>query len=413
MTSFPAEVLFGIYLGLLVGIIPALVSWALGFSFKYLTGVSIPGFGVMILSVALAGVNGGLLALADESIMNSPNAPSIVTAIVIVSMLSLYAHSKGDTMAADFPQRLSFSALRNQTLSYDLADLVSGGDEVRIRVVGDVADMEGYPPLSEELRTDIRNVSLTFPADLRLDELEERMEERLQTEFDLGDVSVTIDERGRASVVAAPPFSGLSKRVTGDRHAISVEGLIPTGLARGDEVTVITPDAQARGIVISASSNGGGTDATGKSPDIEPLSNDEPAETDEVPKRIRAPTTEGGDGRLTVAVMRTDVQPLLRAGDVKIVVESRGTRREYEAVSMLRRSDQRFRRVAVRPGGPLDGRRLGHVAVDSETDVSILAVRKASGWLLAPRGSTTLSAGDELFAVGDRSQLDTFAGGVA
>jgi len=34
MASLPVEVLLGVYLGLLVGIIPALTSWALGFLFK-------------------------------------------------------------------------------------------------------------------------------------------------------------------------------------------------------------------------------------------------------------------------------------------------------------------------------------------------------------------------------------------
>jgi len=37
MASLPVEVLLGIYLGLLVGVIPALASWALGFAFKYCT----------------------------------------------------------------------------------------------------------------------------------------------------------------------------------------------------------------------------------------------------------------------------------------------------------------------------------------------------------------------------------------
>lgn len=38
MASLPVEILFGVYLGLLVGIIPALISWALGFIFKYARG---------------------------------------------------------------------------------------------------------------------------------------------------------------------------------------------------------------------------------------------------------------------------------------------------------------------------------------------------------------------------------------
>jgi len=402
MASLPVEILLGIYLGLLVGMVPALVSWALGFLFKYVTNVTLPGFGVAVLAVALAGVNGGLLALTDRTLVGTTNAPRIGTAIVVVTMISLYAHNRGDTLGSTLPKRLSLSDFRPRTLSKDFAELISGGDEVRVRVVGEVADMEGYPPLSEELRANLRNAELTFPADLRLDELEDRIADRLTTEYDLGDISVSIDERGRATVVAAPPFSGLSKRIGDNRHAVSVTGLIPTGLARGDEVTVITPNAQVRGAVVSAKTG------DGSEPDIEPLSGEGPTDDDR-PKPVRAPTTGGGEGRLTVAVTRTDVQPLLRADAAKVVVESRGTRREYEVISLLRRADKRFRRYTVRAGSALAGKSLGSARLRDAYGVAVFAVRTAEGWVLAPRGETTLDEGDELFAVGTRDELDGFS----
>jgi len=408
MASLPVEILFGVYLGLLVGIIPALISWALGFTFKYVTGVTLPGFGMLVLAIALAGVNGGLLALADPTFMQAPNAPRVATAVLVVGMLALFAHSKGDQMGASVPRRLSLSGLRSRHLSRDLAEFI-GGDKVRVRVVGEVADMEGYPPLPDDLRAEIRAAELTFPADLRVEELEERMAARLRTEYDLGDVSVSIDERGRAAVVAAPPFSGLSKRVAEDRHAVSVDALVPTGLARGDEVTVVTPDAQVRGTVVSARS---GPDADGSVEEerVDPTAPaDAESEDDGPPTPIRAPTTTGGEGRLTVAVTRTDVQPLLRAGEAKVVVESRGTRREYEVVSLLRRANKRFRRFTVRAGGLLDGQPLGTAGLRETYGVAVLAARTGDGWTVAPDGTTTLGDGDELFAVGARDALDAFA----
>jgi hypothetical protein len=325
-------------------------------------------------------------------------------------MVALYAHSKGDEMGASTPQRLSLSNLHERTISTDLADLIGGGEEVRIRVVGEVADMEGYPPLPEELRAELRTAELTFPTDVPLGELETRTADRLRTEYDLGDVSVSIDERGRATVVAAPPFSGLSKRVADDRHAVSITGLVPTGLARGDEVTVITPNAQVRGTVVSAKSGDGESDE----PDIEPRMTEEPDDEGDEPKTpLRAPTTSGGEGRLTVAVTRTDVQPLLRADQARVVVESRGTRREYEVISLLRRADKRFRRFTVRAGGTLAGHTLGSARLQEAYGVVVLAVRKADGWTIAPRGKTSLEDGDELFAVGTRDELDEFGGSTA
>jgi len=412
MASLPVEILLGIYLGILTGIIPALVAWALGFGFKYFTGVSIPGFGVVVLAVALAGVNGGLLALADPNITQSANAPTITTAILVVTGISLYAHAKGDQLGANFPKRLSLSGLRERTLSRDVVELIGGRDEIRIRVVGEVADMEGYPPLPDDLRAEVREASYTFPADLRISELEERFGERLRTEFDLGDVTVAIDEQGRASVSAAPPFSGLSKRIPAGKRAVSLDALIPTGLARGDEITLLTADAQVKGAVVSAKSKPpDGTTPTG--PAAPALDPGPEADDEETPAAVRAPTTSGGEGRVTAAVTRTDAEPLVRASRARVVVEARGTRLEYELISLLRRSGRRFRRLTVAAGGALDGQSLGTVGVRDVYDVAVLAVRKPTGWQLVPRGTVELAAGDELFAVGTREKLDAFAGDVA
>ncbi|WP_436925696.1 potassium channel family protein [Halosimplex amylolyticum] len=418
MAAFPVELLFGIYLGILTGIIPGLVAWSLGFLFKYFTGVTIPGFGVVVLSVALAGVNGGLLALADPTITQNANAVTITTAIMVVLMISLYAHNRGDAMGATFPKRLSLKQLRERTLAADVRGALAGRDEARIRVVGEVADMEGYPPLTDEMRAEIRDSEWTFPADLRISELESRLAERLKTEYDLGDAAVTVDERGRASVVAAPPFSGLSKRVPDGKRAVSVNALVPTGVARNDEVTLITPDAQVRGTVVSAKTRkptaeaGPDPESTGAA-DGDGDDADADGAEDSVPQPVRAPTTTGGEGRITVAVTRTDAEPLLRADRARVVVESRGVRREYELVSLLRRAGRRFQRVTVGSGGPLDGATVGAANVRDSYGVAVMAVRGASGWAVAPRGTVTISAGDEVFAVGTREQLDAFREAVA
>lgn len=399
--ALPVEILLGIYLGLLVGVVPALVSWGLGFAFRYLTDLRLPGYGVAGLAVALAGINGGLLALTNRSVTQAPSVPRVLTAVVIVAMVSLYAHSKGDSLGTQFPRQTAVSNQGTRTLSADHADLVNEGEEVRVHVVGEVADMEGYPPLPEELRARIRNAELPFPADLRLDELEERTADRLQTEYDLGDVSVDLDDHGRATVVAAPPFSGLSKRISNDRHAVTVSGLVPTGLARGDEVTIITSDAQVRGTVVSADPG----DAT-ESEETVSHTGDEGNGDPATP--VRTPTTEGGEGQLTVAVTRTDVQPLLRASQTKIVVESRGTRREYEVVSMVRRADRQFRRFTVQAGSQLAGQPLGAARVHDVYGVAVLAVQQAGEWLIAPSGATRVEDGDQLFAAGTREELDEF-----
>ncbi|MFB6206842.1 MAG: potassium channel family protein [Haloglomus sp.] len=416
MAPLPVEVVLGVYLGVLTGIIPALVAWSLGFIFKYVTGVSIPGFGVVVLALAIAGVNGGLLAITDPTVTKQTTGAVVVVAILVVLMMSLYAHAKGDAMGASFPKRVSLQRLREQTLSTDVVELVGGRGQVRVTVSGEVADMEGYPPLPDDIRAEIRGGEWTFPADLPIGELESRFADRLRTEFDCAEITVNIDERGRATITAAPPLAGLSKRVPEDHRAVSIDALLPTGLARGDRVTVLAGDAAVDGTVVSAST---GTPPAPEDPAAEPapeagtdgdLRTDggQPVEAGE-PAPPRAPTTTGGDGRLTVAVPREDATALLRATRGRVVVRSRGTRREFELISLLRRAGKRIRRLTVREGGALDGATLGSAGVRETHEVAVLAVRRPDGWTFAPRGGTELSPGNDLFAVGTREALDAFA----
>ena len=418
--ALPVEILFGIYLGVITGIVPALVAGVLGFIFKYVTDVTIPGLGVVVLSLAIAGINGGLLALNDETIRSSEHAPALLTAIVVVLMISLYAHAQGDKLGASVPKRISLKQLRDRTLSSDVIELVGGRGRVTVEIAGEVNDMEGYPPLPAETRREIVEGEWAFPADLPLVELEDRLAERLQTEHHLADVAVRIDEQARATVAAAPPTGALSKRIPTGKRAVSVPALVPTGIARGDLVRVVAPDLTAEGTVLAARSSGAvdagasavaatesGTEAGGGSDDARTDGGETTAATP-APVPATAPTTAGGEGRVTVAVDRSVATKFVGADRGRVLVLSRGTRQEYELTSLLRRAGKRFRKVSVVADGPLDGHTIGELEIRETYGVAVLAARHGS-WTVAPSGSQSLSAGDDLFVVGSRDAIDGFA----
>lgn len=407
--TLAGDVLLGLYIGLLTGIVPALVSGTLGFAFRYLTGVTLPGLGVVVLAVAIAGVNGGLVGLISPEIARSP---TLLIALLIVMMLSLYAHSQGDKLGATLPRHFSLRKLRRQTLSADVISVVGGIGQVTVTADGEPDDLEGYPSLPADLRRELAEGAWDFPADVPLAELETRLEDRLRTDHDLADVTASIDRQGRATIAAAPPMGGLSRRVPSGHRAVSVPALVPTGVARGEQVWIEAAGELFEGTVVSARSS---PDAelpprsVSASPDVR---TDGGATVETVPTAPVAPTTTGGAGRVTVALPRDRAVALLAADRGRVIVRSRGTRREFELLGLFRRSGKQIAKLTVRPGGPLDGTTMGEAALRSTHGVAALAVRSQRvdpdqrGWTFSPSGSTPLAAGDELFVVGKREAIE-------
>jgi hypothetical protein len=185
-----------------------------------------------------------------------------------------------------------------------------------------------------------------------------------------------------------------------------VTALLPTGLARGDEVTVVAGGRTVSGTVLSAR-----TDATKAETTVTDGGTDAAAQAS---KPATTPTTTGGQGRLTLVASRSDAEFLLGASTVdRVVVNSRGVRREFELVSLLRRGGRRFGKFTVREGGALDGVTLGEARVRDEYAVVVFAVRHEGTWRLTPHGSQPVAAGDDLFAVGSREALGAFEEAVA
>jgi hypothetical protein len=217
---------------------------------------------------------------------------------------------------------------------------------------------------------------------------------------------VTLDERARATVNAAPPLGGLSKRVPAGKRGVSVRALLPTGTARGDDVAITTPDRTYHGEVLSLRSDRA-AERTADATD----GGTEPATDSAAAPSL--PVADGGDGRVTVAVDIGQASTLLGSTVDRLSIQSRGTRREYELLSLLRRAGNRIRKVTLREGAPVAGTTIGDAALRDAYGVTVLAVRHEGRWQFAPRGSQPLAAGDDLFVVGSYDAVTAFRGVVA
>jgi hypothetical protein len=397
------EVGLGVYLGILAGIFPAVVAFALGFGFKYLTGVSIPGLGVVVLAGALAGISGGLLGLLDETVAQSSAG---MAAFLVVLMLSLWAHGQGDKLGATVPRYISFSQLHRTGFSAEFLDRVDSYGQIRIKPVGSVEDIEGFPPLSDGTREAIRSSTWKFPADLSAAELETKLAEKLVSEHNLSEVVVAIDPNGLAEISAAPETAGLSRRIPAGKRAVSIETLLPTGMATGDRVSLSLPDGSVTGEVVSATSGTGEAPRAPATDEDSPQTDGGAVETAEAP--ARSPTTDGGKGSVTVALSPGDARRTVREGFAKLTVQSRGKGREYETLDILQQGDSKLQLVTVARDGRFDGATLSELAPREEFGVGILAIRRKTERIVGPRGSVVLAGDDELIVAGTGPAITAF-----
>lgn len=402
MVSIAAtEVLVGVYLGLLAAIFPSFIAFSIGFGFKYFTTVTVPGLGVVVLGGALAGVSGGLMGLMDPNLAESWTG---ITAVLVILMSCLWAHSQGDKLGAATPRRMTLKNLRGMKLSADIAERVDSYGQLRIRPIGDVQDIEGYPLLPDDIRETLQTSSWKFPADLSIAELESRLEEKLVADHELAEVAVTVDRQGRAQIAAAPSAAGLSRRVPPGRRAVSIQTLLPTGVARGDIVTIKLSDGGVTGPVVSARTIG--AEALKK-----PSNEGEEAKSDDTNAKAPKPkalSTTGGEGEVSVAVPLDEARRVIRAEFAPMVIHSKGKQREYEAIGVLKQHGNRFRKITLGEGSALVGSTIGSVQIRDTYGVAILAIRRATERIIAPRGAIILEAGDTLIAVGKSDQLRAF-----
>ena len=398
------EVVLGLYLGLLAGIFPAFVAFSLGFSFKYFTDVTIPGLGVVAMSAAIAGVSGGLMGLLDPELAESWIG---ITAIVVILMLCLWAHAAGDKLGAETPSGLTMQRLRESRLSVDLVERVDQFGHIRVRPIGEINDFPGYPPLPQDTRDKLKEKAWTFPAELSRSELEHRLEERLFEEFELTEVAVTIDSRGRAEISAAPASARLSRRVPPGFRGVSIDSLLPTGVARGDRVALALPDGIVIGAVLGA--------RTLNEQAVQPTDSEhtDADGSEEEVGALPSPTTTGGEGRVTLSLPPEEARRVLQHSFAPMHVLPRGLQPEYESIAVLTACGHEFSHVFVSEQSPLVGRSLRGASTRAEYGTAVLAIKRGRSQLVGPSAATVIEAGDRLTVVGAPSDLEQFQEAVA
>ncbi|WP_049924005.1 hypothetical protein [Halopiger djelfimassiliensis] len=327
MVSLPYESLIGISYGLLTSFVPALVIGVIAIGVAITQERSLPVLaGLVVIPVSIG--TGVYVGIFDPSAGFS-QAQRLAMASVVAGLLGLVATSQGNRIASELPKDRTLPIVRGKALSADAIDSVDAMGQVTIRPTGAIREFEGYPPLSPALRTALEDGAWRFPADLQLAELERRLEQRLRTEYDLSQVDVSVDGRGRATIAAAPPAKGVATTIPDGSRAVTVTGLLPTGIEPGDSIAISADGETIQGEVLAIGGEADTTD-TGNE-DIASPSDD---------RRCADAGFDGGEGRATVVVKTTDAGKLLDASQHRIEVLPSGDNHAFEAAALLEDAGQ-------------------------------------------------------------------------
>ena len=396
------DVLLGLYIGVLTGVFAAIIVYTLTFAFTYVAGAKLSINYALMIGLGIAGVAGG-----PRLLMRNPEILQSVTSLVmliVILIITFYVHKKAQDLAKSLPPKsVTVSKLRKRTLASNVVKQVGHFGQVTVRPIGEIRNIEGYPSLPAEARSMIRDDSWTLPADLPVPELEYRIKEKLEQEYHLEDAIVNIDSEGRATISAAPRVGGFSRRIPDTKRVVTVDGLLPEGLAEGDDVKMTLEETTVSGQVTSVK-------AANTTETLEHRDADQAQETnEEIPSApVPVETDASGNGRTAIAIEPGDVEAVVEQDLKKLYARSKGRLKEFELVSLLHRHDLRFRKFTCRSESESLDRTLGELDLRDTYGVIVLALRRANEWRFAPEHTVRLKTNDELFVAGPKTSLDSF-----
>jgi K+/H+ antiporter YhaU regulatory subunit KhtT len=258
-----------------------------------------------------------------------------------------------------------FAVSGRKSVEADLSRIVKTvGRVTTVEIPDEINDIDGYNPVDSETKEKLAGQTLLFPRRLTVEQLRERLIERLRTDYGVGHVDVDLTEAAEIEYLAlGSREAGIGPTLPPGSAAVALKADPPNNASPGDVVQVWTTGDAESGTAPERITN---AELRGTAEDVTTLAMDE-----EEARRIDT----GARYRL-----------------VTLPVEARVDR---EFAAQLRSAAETMGVVTVRQGSTLAQSVVGAV------DVSIVAVRTTDGDIEAiPRRTRTLQAGETVYAIG-------------
>ena len=341
-------------LAALAGVLAAVL--ALGY--RWYAGSAVPGRLAVLVGGAGVALYLGTTAALETVIRSAIEPTEVEIALFNIGALlagaggAVLGRRVGDQFGTDV---LLWSPTQNAGDVSRLAQTV--GKVTTVTLPAAVDDAAGYDPVPDRTKDRLAGKQFVFPRGLTVEELGQRLIDRLKSDYGVGTVDVEFADDGSVTHLAVGTrAAGIGSTLPPATNAVAVRADPGFSASTGDIVQVWETDP---------------------------------------PRRMLTGELRGvADDVVTVAVDAADtpkVDPTQQYRLVTLPVEDRPDR---EFASLLRAAEETFSSVTVEAGSPLHGLPVGAL------DLTITAIRPEDGDPVPfPPGSYRLAPGDLLFVI--------------
>lgn len=320
--------------------------------------------GVSIVALYLNTTSLGSLAGAEDAqLLTVEGVVFNVVALGLAATVSPVGRYLGDRVAVDVFALSGIEGIDGKTSR--IVRTVGRMTPVTLPPADGIEDMDTYEPVPVEKKAEIAERTLLFPRKLTVEELRDRLVERVKDDFGVGHVDVAADGTVGYFAVGSRA-TGLGPTLAPGRAAVALSADPPNNATAGDMVQVWRTDTE--------------------------------------PERVATGELRGVAGDVaTLALDESDAATLSVEGGYRLVTLPAEPQADREFASLLRNADETMATVTVTADGGLVGTAVGDVTA------VVAAVRSAEGTVQAiPARAYTFAAGDTAFLVGRSDAIRQF-----
>ncbi|MFC5278969.1 cation:proton antiporter regulatory subunit [Halorubrum rubrum] len=322
--------------------------------------------GVSIVALYLNTTSLGALVSAETAeLLTVETVVFNVAALALAAVVAPAGRYAGDRLAVDVFALSGMKGIEGEMSRFVRS--VGRMTPVTLPAADEIEDMDTYEPVTAEKKAEMAERTLIFARGLTVEQLRERLVERVKTDYGVGYVDVDVDQDGALEYFAVGSrVTGIGPTLAPGRVAVALSADPPNNATAGDMVQIWRTEPEAERV------------ATGELRGV------------------------AGDAA-TVALDESDAETLSPEGGYRLVTLPAEPQADREFASLLRNADETMATVTVEDGGELVGTTVGEVSA------VVAAVRPVEGSVQPiPRRAYVFAAGDTAFLVGRPDAIRRF-----